>query len=677
MALKAAAEASAIDPTTGAEWQPVPEIVRLTLKSLHDVVKAQGETIKNLEKTIQTKVGKPEQTSALAEKVDLTELTQTFEDLSRVIDAKADAQETTASLERRVGRSEVQAALQLKADTSEVQRCLDQKATVEEVRQLLEQERSRREAAEARLLEMIEAKASHADVERKAGLEDLSTLVDAKMGAVRAETSGAIQASEQSTGALLRAKTSREDVEGLLAAHAQRVGGVLSAKADMEAVGAALSAKASRAELLEALDARGAELRDELQRLLGERATGKELTAHGAELERRVGELRAEVAAARGELQAHAADVQGWLAAKASAAELQARPDRAEFERQLERRPERAEVAQAHDELSRRHDEARQAAHEAQLEAQQRAAALEGALEGLRSELDAGLRAAATADELHAALQQHPSTAQMDAALEKLGAAAAARAELKADATALQARADELDAKLGAATAEWRAALAAGLEAKVGVDAIDEALAAQLQKAHLHDALAAVDRKANVDDVNRSLLEVNRELSQRPTLGELNRVVGEQSLIMESLCSEHLLGRWIWKSGRTKGEKHLVPWNAQNINTNPDNFQWEKDRCSVTCTAPGLYEVSFGFFTRRKPTVQLLVNGEPVLSAINSASYAVHHSSGRLAAVGPHTSGNVTGLTLLDFLALPPRAKVSCTFQGEDGGEGFLGLRKM
>ena len=43
--------------------------------------------------------------------------------------------------------------------------------------------------------------------------------------------------------------------------------------------------------------------------------------------------------------------------------------------------------------------------------------------------------------------------------------------------------------------------------------------------------------------------------------------------------------------------------------------------------------MSFGFFTRRKPTVTLLVNGEPVLSAINSTSYAVHHSSGRLAAV--------------------------------------------
>ena len=115
----------------------------------------------------------------------------------------------------------------------------------------------------------------------------------------------------------------------------------------------------------------------------------------------------------------------------------------------------------------------------------------------------------------------------------------------------------------------------------------------------------------------------------------------------------------------------------QNINTNPENFVWEKDRCAITTVAPGLYEVTFGFFTRKKPSVQLLVNGEPVLSAVNSASYAVHHSSGRLAAVGPHPAGNVTGLTLIDYLALPPKARISCSYQGEEGGEGFLGLRKL
>ena len=72
------------------EWVEVPEIVRLTFKALHDVVKAQGEAIKNLERGLAQKVGKSEQASALAEKVNLSEIGQTFDELSRVIDAKAD-----------------------------------------------------------------------------------------------------------------------------------------------------------------------------------------------------------------------------------------------------------------------------------------------------------------------------------------------------------------------------------------------------------------------------------------------------------------------------------------------------------------------------------------------------------------------------------------------------------
>jgi hypothetical protein len=40
-------------------------------------------------------------------------------------------------------------------------------------------------------------------------------------------------------------------------------------------------------------------------------------------------------------------------------------------------------------------------------------------------------------------------------------------------------------------------------------------------------------------------------------------------------------------------------------------------------------------------------------------------------------AGSVTGLTLIDFLALPPRAKISITYTGEEGAEGFVGLRKL
>ena len=86
------------------EWQPVQEIVRLTFKSFNEIIRAQGEAIQNLERAMEGKTNKSESTTALAEKVNVTELTHTFEDLSRIIDSKTDAQENAVALERKAGR---------------------------------------------------------------------------------------------------------------------------------------------------------------------------------------------------------------------------------------------------------------------------------------------------------------------------------------------------------------------------------------------------------------------------------------------------------------------------------------------------------------------------------------------------------------------------------------------
>ena len=85
-----------------------------------------------------------------------------------------------------------------------------------------------------------------------------------------------------------------------------------------------------------------------------------------------------------------------------------------------------------------------------------------------------------------------------------------------------------------------------------------------------------------------------------------------------------------------------------------------------------------------------MVNGETILSAVNSASYVIHHSSGKLtnASNGKHSAGNLTGLTLIDFIALPARARITISYSGTSGtstkmdlhqkcAEGFLGLRKL
>ena len=54
-------------------------------------------------------------------------------------------------------------------------------------------------------------------------------------------------------------------MEALIAEQGLATLSALGGKADVEAVGAALAAKASRAELLEMIDARSSELRDETQ----------------------------------------------------------------------------------------------------------------------------------------------------------------------------------------------------------------------------------------------------------------------------------------------------------------------------------------------------------------------------------------------------------------------------
>jgi hypothetical protein len=195
-------------------------------------------------------------------------------------------------------------------------------------------------------------------------------------------------------------------------------------------------------------------------------------------------------------------------------------------------------------------------------------------------------------------------------------------------------------------------------------------------KCNINDACALLDTKANVEDVNRAMDQINGVMDSKAVAHDLNQYIREQSIINESLCAEHSCARFIWKSGKTR-TGHGVPWNVQSVNTNPQNFLWEKDKVNLVTVAPGLYEITFGFFCKKKPSVQLLINGEPVLSAINSASYVVHHSSGRLASVGKHPAGNVTGLTCIDFLALPPQARIAITYNGEEGAEGFVGLRKL
>ena len=685
------------DSVGGVEWQPVQEIVRLNFKALHDVVKAHGEALKSVEKAVGSKVNRQEHQALLAEKVSASELSNTFEELSRVIDDKADARDMNALVQRMAGRAEVQAALASKADVTEVQRCLDAKAGVAEVQQKSAQLESRLASMEERFVETLSTKVDMAFVDK--GLESramphevremIADAVNALREELRKEFTEALEAkaSKASVAAALQKKTARSDVETLLAAHAEQVNTSLAAKADVEAVSLALAAKAPRTEMLALLNEKLGEARTALESAIRVAAetTAQQLSSSQSETNRQLHGLKDDVAKAyealsatstrlERELARQAQETSAALAGKASAAELQQRARTSAVDTMLSLKPDRSELdasvaalsSRLSSDLSRAAAELRALVDERLATAQMHTHALSESIasKAERAHVEAALTAKCDTREVELWLQSKASLEEVTAQIEM---------RERETILALDSKAAGADLRATEQRVELREATAS-LAHVSDVQSVVEQL---VSKSSIEGALLALDKKANVDDINRSLMEVNRELAQRPTLSELNRVIGEQSLIMESLCSEHLLGRWIWKSGKAKGEKNTVPWNVQNINTNPENFLWEKDRCAITTVAPGLYEVTFGFFTRKKPSVQLLVNGEPVLSAVNSASYAVHHSSGRLAAVGPHPAGNVTGLTLIDYLALPPKARISCSYQGEEGGEGFLGLRKL
>jgi hypothetical protein len=89
-------------------------------------------------------------------------------------------------------------------------------------------------------------------------------------------------------------------------------------------------------------------------------------------------------------------------------------------------------------------------------------------------------------------------------------------------------------------------------------------------------------------------------------------------------------------------------YRLNSAQVDPKNLQWIQDRYTIRIAEAGLYEINLAFFTKAKPSVQIVVNGESVLSAINSPSYVVQHSSGYVMdGNGRLEQGTVTGISLV------------------------------
>lgn len=122
-------------------------------------------------------------------------------------------------------------------------------------------------------------------------------------------------------------------------------------------------------------------------------------------------------------------------------------------------------------------------------------------------------------------------------------------------------------------------------------------------KSNIKDVCALLDMKSNIEDVNKALTDMHDEVGDKITKPVFDKAMAELGSINEALCSENCVARWLWRSGQLCSNGYAVPWEVQSVNTCPENFLWDEDKTAILTVAPGLYEITLGFFSSKKPTV--------------------------------------------------------------------------
>lgn len=175
-------------------------------------------------------------------------------------------------------------------------------------------------------------------------------------------------------------------------------------------------------------------------------------------------------------------------------------------------------------------------------------------------------------------------------------------------------------------------------------------------KASTKDLLALIEMKANIEDTNKALIEIHKELDSKVDAGHYTRHMGgyEQSLArLWNVCS---IGRWAWKSGDLKTGS-LVPWENEISNTVPEVFLWEKDKTSIIVMTAGIYLLNLAVFSKKKNRIGVAINGNDVLD-----------TSGK-------SNGNNNEI-FSEYLVIPARGRVSVAYIG-DKAQGIIELIKF
>lgn len=763
------------------DWKNVQDIIRLTFKALSDVVRVQGEAIRDLERASQTKVSRGELTSSLAVKVNAADLGRELSDMLAALDSKPSTEELRAALEDKVTKSELQYQLSAKVSVDEVKSLMDHKTNLKEFENESEVIRYQLQQLQKDYLARLQTLPTQKD------LQSLRQALDSKANNTEILEVLESKANKQAVANALQRKANKADVDAVLSrkpdvSDLQELASALESKADIvtvERLMQAIDDKVDRADLdvilqreneqrpgqlemdslasaiiglrkevdsklqdsakdthnrlsssLEALDhdikvihevlETKADLHDfeRLNQVVGRKADSEnvsntflslkhehEIAVSAVELDfqnevKRIDEHFSELAAkleidthrltyelekVSESLQTFEDSIKGELDESIKIVHSITASAKNELSEEITTlKLHMDKTITLIDELSKRKADRREntdlkADLTKQLESLSHMSELQQALSGLRKEMTQAI-AEVTQDcrelvqrqerDLVSMIQQKVSLVEVQGLMND-------KADLNMLNRALGNRVStdqfqELASLLEQLNTEIRKkANLSDFEAfgKYTRSTLEDLGKAALLKANMADVMSLLDQKAPAESTHKILQQILEEMDKKAPSSEIRQFMEDQKEINQTLCAENCVGRWIWKSGEVRNG-YSVPWEVQTVNTFPDNFLWDLEKTSILCVAPGLYEVAFGFYCRRSPVVQLLVNGEPIFTVGGPKD----QSSRQLLR---HSAGNVGGLTGIDHVALPARARVSFLYTGDTGGEGFMSLRKL
>jgi hypothetical protein len=227
------------------EFRTTQDVIRSTFKALHDVIKNQGDSIRNMQAQLETKLSKSEAQSLLAKKASVDAVNKSLTEVARVLDTKASLQD----LEAKADLVQVETALAAKASGSEVRALRTSSATIASVDALREHFDHQLERVGSSLAERPEMATVKSLLEGKASYVDVRAMLDDKADTAMVTRLLEDKASIKYMQQQLRLKNDRADAERVEAA-------LQSVQADLAVLNVSVARKADHDTVMSCIDER-------------------------------------------------------------------------------------------------------------------------------------------------------------------------------------------------------------------------------------------------------------------------------------------------------------------------------------------------------------------------------------------------------------------------------------